>query len=58
MYLTHALDLRVLSVEVFLKFGQLVHIPPLLAKTFPWIPKLHGWGAAATAHGPKPWPDG
>ncbi len=57
IYLTHMLDLRVFSVEVLLKFWQLVQVPPLLAETLTWIPKLHRWGPAATAHGPKPWPE-
>lgn len=47
-----------LSVEVLLKLWQLVQVPPLFAETLTWIPKLHWWGSSATAHGPKPWPEG
>lgn len=56
-YLTHALDFRMFSVEVLFKLWQLIQVPPLLAETLTWIPKLHWWGSTATVHGPKPWPD-
>lgn len=56
MYLTHTLDFRVFSIEVLLKFWQLIQVPPLLAETLTWIPKFHWWGSTATTHGPKPWP--
>lgn len=54
--LTHVLDVRMLCVEVLLKFWELVKIPPLFAEAVTWIAKLHWWGAAATAHSAKPWP--
>lgn len=57
IYLTHALDLRMFSVEVLLKFWQLIQVPPLLAESLTRIPKLYWWGSTATAHGPKPWPE-
>ena len=57
IYLTNALDLRVFSIEILLKFWQLVHVPLLLAETLSWIPKLHGWGSTSTTRGPKPWPE-
>lgn len=52
-YLTNVLDLWVLSVEVLLKFGQLVQFPLLLVETVPWIAKLHGRRATATTSCPK-----
>lgn len=56
MYLSHALELWVLIVEVLLKLGQLVQIPLLLAKAFSRVPKLLHRGRAAPATGPKPRP--
>lgn len=58
IYLIFVLDFWMFSIEVLLKFWQLVQVPSLLAETFPWIPKLHGRGATATTHGPKPRPEG
>lgn len=55
--LTHVLDVRMLRVEVLLKFRELVEVPSLFAEAVTWIAKLHRWGSAATAHGAKPWSD-
>lgn len=55
--MTRVLDVKMLCVEVLLKFRQLVEVPLLFAETLTRIPKLHWWGSAATAHGAKPWPD-
>lgn len=55
--LIQALDIRVFGVEVLLEFWQLIQVPPLLAETLTWIPKLHWRGTAPSTHGPKPGPE-
>lgn len=51
--LAHALDLRVLCVEVLLKLWQLIQVPSFFTETFARIPKLRLCGSTATTDGPK-----